>query len=130
MITAPSRLRMPHYCIPPRLKFIREDSDHIVYAQSPEYINPSVLSDSLVKNYGENHFQISLRRGVMVIYIDREEVRRREREQATKCDSEVAIEKEVETREQGSETEKMETYKRRSLDVKLAQKALREDWWR
>lgn len=114
------------YCVAPKLKFIREDSDHVVYAQRPEYIQPRVLSDSLVERYGEDHFQISLRRGVMVVYIDREQARRRDRAQAPK-EGEIT-EREVETREQAGKIEKMETYKRRSLDVKLAQKALREEW--
>jgi len=111
------------YCV---LKFIREDPKHFVYA--PENIQPRALSDLLVKNYGNEHFQISLRRGVYVIYIDREEVRRRELGQATNGDGKLA-EKEVEPRKQGAEMERieeMETYKRRSLDVKLAKKALRE----
>jgi len=63
-----------------------------------------------------------------VIYIDREEVRRRELWRATNGDGKLA-EKELESRKQGAEMEKiedMETYKRRSLDLKLAQKALRE----
>jgi len=119
------------YCAP-KLKFIREDSDHVVYAQRLEYIQPRVLSDSLVESYGEDHFQISLRRGVMVIYIDREQVRRRERGQAPKDKGEgEIIETDTETRDQAGKMEKMEkmeTYKRRSLDVKLAQKALREEW--
>jgi len=87
-----------------------------------------------VEDYGEDHFQISLRRGVMVIYIDKEEVRRREREQQVRRGEGevlVALEKDGETREQGpAKMEDMATYKRRSLDVKLAQKALREEWWR
>ena len=121
-----------HYCIRPKLKYIREDSHHVVYAQRPENIQPAVVSDWLVEDYGEDHFQISLRRGVMVIYIDKEEVRRREREQqAERGEGEVALDKEAETREQGAaKVEDMATYKRRSLDVKLAQKALREEWWR
>lgn len=115
------------YCIQPKLKFIREDSDHVVYAQRPENIQPRVLSDSLVESYGEDHFQISLRRGVMVIYIDREEVRRRERGRTPNRQGEATEKESPETRDQGA---KMETYKRRSLDVKLAQKALRDEWWR
>ena len=84
------------------------------------------MSDLLVKSYGEEHFQILLRRGVYVIYIDREEVRRRELGQVTTGEGKLA-EKEVDPRTQGVEMEeKMETYKRRSLDAKLAQKALKE----
>ena len=59
-------------------------------------------------------------------------MRRRELGQATNGDGQLA-ENEVEPRKQGAEMEireemekmeKMETYKRRSLDVKLAEKAL------
>ena len=56
-----------------------------------------------------------MRTGVMVIYIDREEVRRREAGQTTKVDGEV-VENEVETKDRSV---RIEGYKWRSLDVKL-----------
>lgn len=43
---------------------------HFVYAQRPENIQLQALSDLVVENYGEEYFQISLHRGVYVIYID------------------------------------------------------------
>ncbi|KAK1754166.1 hypothetical protein QBC47DRAFT_362135 [Echria macrotheca] len=104
-------LRMP-YRTGTKLKYLREDSTHVVYAQRPENIQPQVLSDLLVKEFGEGHFQISLRRGVMVIYIDREEVRKRAEGQRTKVDGDI---EEVE-----DQSVKMETYKRRALDVNRA----------
>jgi len=59
-----------------QLQLVREDSVFTVYAESPKYILPRELSDKLTEQYG-NHFRVSLRRGVYVIYIDREAVKRR-----------------------------------------------------
>ena len=73
VFTASKHLRMP-YRIGPEPKYLREDSNHVIYAQRPENIQPQVLSDLLVESFREGHFQISLHRGVIVIYIDREEV--------------------------------------------------------
>lgn len=55
---------------PSRLKFVREDSRHVVMTEHPDYIHPRALSEELTAQYGEKQFQISLRRNIYVIYIN------------------------------------------------------------
>ncbi|KAH8659800.1 hypothetical protein BX600DRAFT_438042 [Xylariales sp. PMI_506] len=53
------------------LKYVRGDSDHLVYTQHPDHIHPRELSERLLRSYGKEHFRISLRRNIYVIYVDR-----------------------------------------------------------
>ncbi|KAI1080444.1 hypothetical protein F5B20DRAFT_580110 [Whalleya microplaca] len=54
-----------------RLKYVRENSKHIILTQHPDKIHPRVLSEALVAIYGEKQFTIALRRGIYVIYINK-----------------------------------------------------------
>ncbi len=52
------------------LKFVRKDSEYVVFTEHPDHIHPWVLSKALLDNYGKDHFEISLRRNIYVIYVD------------------------------------------------------------
>lgn len=61
------RLLMSHE----RLKFMRRESEFDVFTEHPDHIRPSELSSSLLDRYGQDGFQISLRRNVYIIYVKR-----------------------------------------------------------
>lgn len=57
------------------LHYVRQDADHVVYTQHPDYIHPRDLSQRLVREYGGTRFRISLRRNIYVVYVDSEVAR-------------------------------------------------------
>lgn len=50
---------------------MRSESGFDVFTQHPDHIRPSELSSSLLDRYGQDGFQISLRRNVYIIYVKR-----------------------------------------------------------
>lgn len=56
----------------PGLQLVREDTSIRVFAGWHDRIHPQQLSESLCTEYGKDRFQISLRRNVYLIYVQRE----------------------------------------------------------
>ena len=52
-----------------RLIEVREDEHVKVLAEHPDRIHPRALSSQLSSLVGDNHFKISLRRNIYVIYL-------------------------------------------------------------
>lgn len=96
------------------LQKVREDATRLVFAERPRNVPPRALSEALQRQVGPKHFQIMLRRGVYVIYIDR---------RANVGDGSVDASTLVGDRE---ERGKLALYKQTALDVRLAENALKE----
>ncbi|KAI1443231.1 hypothetical protein F5Y02DRAFT_394147 [Annulohypoxylon stygium] len=101
---------------PSRLKFVREDSRHVVMTEHPDYIHPRALSEELTAQYGEKQFQISLRRNIYVIYINIEVAGKH----LAQASSDGDVGNNFATRDAD------ETCLRQLEDAKLAEKVLRQ----
>ena len=119
-----------------KLKFVRRDSDYVVLTEHPDRIHPRDLSDTLLAHYGEKHFEISLRRNIYVIYINRKVVgdhfvsetmqspercvSNGENQDSTPVDEVLDLQGDLAV---GSKTE---NYQQKLLDIKMAEEVLRK----
>lgn len=138
------------YCRRPGYVRVREDSDLVVFAERPD-IRPRELSAELTERFGIDHFRFSLQRNVYVIYVDRGAVAPQKGYAVDEeTDGDVVVSglessSQVVVNRQhhivlpagkasadhnqpsglGIRSAKLQDYKRRSEDVKLAKQALR-----
>ncbi|KAF2107048.1 hypothetical protein BDV96DRAFT_308952 [Lophiotrema nucula] len=99
-----------------RLKLVRRDANVAVLTEHTDRIHPRVLSEALLARFGKDHFKISLRKNIYIIYID---IRRAKDDRDEIADVE-ALEAQID-RSIGPKT-----YEDRLLDIKLAEKILRD----
>ncbi|KPM37794.1 hypothetical protein AK830_g8765 [Neonectria ditissima] len=53
----------------PKLKLVKERDNVTIYTEHSDRIHPRDLSNSLLSRFGENGFEISMRRNIYVVYI-------------------------------------------------------------
>jgi hypothetical protein len=108
-----------------RLKFVRKDSEFVVLTEHPDHIHPRDLSNSLERLYGQNHFRISLRRNIYVVYIDTRVVRD-DYVSETMRSQEAVSNGDALNQDSIPAATDVDQRKQRLLDIKLAEEVLRE----
>ncbi|KAI8632603.1 hypothetical protein F5Y19DRAFT_325276 [Xylariaceae sp. FL1651] len=99
------------------LRVVRFDNKHVVLTEHPDRIHPRDLSTYLLDKYGESHVEISLRKNIYVIYIDRK---------AAENDPDILLTTEV-TSSPGEPVEQsLPEWEQKLQDIKHAEKVLKE----
>lgn len=60
------------YSMTPKLHPVREDDKRVVYTACLSRVPPRDFSASLLREYGERNVEVFLRRGIYIVYVDRD----------------------------------------------------------